>query len=256
MRGIHPTAAAGFSAAAEVYERARPGYPEEAVAWVAERLGIGPGRDVLDLAAGTGKLTRQLVSFGAKIVAVEPIDEMRAELARAVPDVETLAGTAEAIPLPDDSVDAVTCAQAFHWFRLQEAVDEIRRVLRSGGGLALLWNGRDPTEERHARLHELFTRHRSEFPSSRDGLEPILGPGDHRTWYFTQTLTLDEYVDRVASTSFVGAMSTDESEAFLDEVRDALLPFDEPRELRYLTDVYVWETVATNPSDEGSRPTA
>ena len=101
MTGIHPTAQAGFSAAAEVYERARPGYPDEAVAWVAERLGIGPGRDVLDLAAGTGKLTRQLVPLGARIVAVEPIDAMRAELERAVPGVEALAGTAEAIPLAD-----------------------------------------------------------------------------------------------------------------------------------------------------------
>ena len=160
MSDIHPTAAAGFSAAAEVYERARPGYPDEAVAWVAELLGIAPGRDVLDLAAGTGKLTRQLVPFGARIVAVEPIDAMRAELERAVPGVEALAGSAEAIPLPDTSVDAVTCAQAFHWFRPEAAVAEIRRVLRPGGGLALLWNGRDPAEERHARLHELFSRHR------------------------------------------------------------------------------------------------
>ena len=143
MSSLHPTAEAGFTAAAEVYERARPGYPDEAVAWVAERLGIGPGRDVLDLAAGTGKLTRQLVPLGACIVAVEPIDAMRAQLERVVPGVEAVAGTAEAIPLPDASVDAVTCAQAAHWFRADEAAREIRRVLRPGGGLALLWNVRD-----------------------------------------------------------------------------------------------------------------
>ena len=97
MSGLHPTAEAGFSAAAEVYERARPGYPDEAVAWVAERLGIGPGRDVLDLAAGTGKLTRQLVPLGARIVAVEPIGAMRAELERAVPGVT---GARRALPRP------------------------------------------------------------------------------------------------------------------------------------------------------------
>ena len=149
MSEIHPTAAAGFSAARRSTSGHGPGYPDEAVAWVAERLGIGPGRDVLDLAAGTGKLTRQLVPLGARIVAVEPIDAMRAELERAVPAVEALAGTAEAIPLPDGSVDAVTCAQAFHWFRADEAVREIRRVLRPGGGLALLWNGRDLDDPKH-----------------------------------------------------------------------------------------------------------
>ncbi len=255
MTGIHPTAAAGFSAAAEVYERARPGYPDEAVAWVAERLAITPGRDMLDLAAGTGKLTRQLVPFGARIVAVEPIDAMRAELERAVPDVEALAGTAEAIPLPDGSVDAVTCAQAFHWFRAEKAAREIQRVLRPGGGLALLWNGRDLDDEKHAHVDELFVPHRSEFPSGEEHWRSVLGPLEHRRWHFTQILSLEEYVDRVSSTSFVGAMSARERHDFLDDVREALSPFGESLELRYLTDVYLWEAFGTNPSDEGSRPT-
>ena len=244
-------AAAGFSAAAEVYERARPGYPDEAVAWVAERLGIGPGRDVLDLAAGTGKLTRQLVPLGARVVAVEPIDAMRAELERAVPAVEALAGTAEAIPLADGSVDAVTCAQAFHWFRPDEAVSEIRRVLRPGGGLALLWNGRDLDDPKHGRVDELLAPHRREFPGGEEHWRSVLGPLELKTWRYSQTLTLAEYVDRVASTSFVGAMAPDQRREFLDEVREALLPFDEPLELRYLTDVYVCEALGTNPSNGG-----
>ena len=252
MTGIHPTAAAGFSAAAEVYERARTGYPDEAVAWVAEKLGIGPERDVLDLAAGTGKLTRQLVPFGARIVAVEPIDAMRSELERAVPGVEALAGTAEAIPLPDRSVDAVTCAQAFHWFRAEEAVAELRRVLRPGGGVALLWNGRDLDDERHARTEELFAPHRQEFQSGEEHWRGVLGPLEHRRWHFTQALTYDDYVDRVASTSFVGAMSGERRLEFLDEVRAALSPFNEPLELRYHTDVYLVEELRANPSDEGS----
>ena len=211
MSGLHPTAEAGFSAAAEVYERARPGYPDEAVAWVADRLGIGPDRDVLDLAAGTGKLTRQLVPLGARVVAVEPIGAMRAQLERAVPGVAALAGTAEAIPLPDASVDAVTCAQAFHWFRAEEAVREIRRVLRPGGGLALLWNGRDLDDPRHAHLDELLAPHRREFPSGEEHWRAVLGPLELRTWRYSERLTLDEYVERVASTSFVGAMATDET---------------------------------------------
>jgi ubiquinone/menaquinone biosynthesis C-methylase UbiE len=251
VSGLHPTAEAGFSAAAEVYERARPGYPDEAVEWVAERLGIGPGRDVLDLAAGTGKLTRQLVPFGARVVAVEPIDAMRAELERAVPGVEAVSGTAEAIPLPDASVDAVTCAQAFHWFRPDEAVREIRRVLRPDGGLALLWNGRDLDDEKHARVDELLATHRREFPSGEEHWRAVLGPLELRTWHYSQTLTLDEYVERVASTSFVGAMAPAERRTFLKEVREALSPFDEPLELRYVTDVYVCEALCANPSNGG-----
>src|SRR5262249_30183997 len=137
---IHPTAAGGFAVSAEAYERARPGYPEEAVAWLAERLGIRSGRDVLDLAAGTGQLARALVPLGARVTAIEPIDEMREQLFGALPDVDAFDGTAEAIPLPDESVDAVTCAQAFHWFRPVEALREIHRVLRPGGGLGLIWN--------------------------------------------------------------------------------------------------------------------
>lgn len=255
MSEIHPTAAAGFSAVAEVYERARPGYPDEAVAWVAERLGIAPGRDVLDLAAGTGKLTRQLVPFGARIVAVEPVDAMRAELERAVPGVEALAGTAEAIPLPEGSVDAVTCAQAFHWFRVEEAVAEIRRVLRQDGGLALFWNGRDLDDEKHGRLDELLAPHRQEFPSGSEHWRTVLPPLEHRTWHFAETLTLAEYIDRVASTSFVGAMASERRDAFLDEVRGALVPFDEPLALRYLTEVYLVESLGAHASDGGSSRT-
>src|SRR5262249_42763551 len=113
---IHPTAAAGFGSAADVDEGARAGDPDQAVAGKGRRVG-GDGT-VLDLAAGTGKLTRQLVPLCGRVIAVEPVVEMRAQLEQAVPGAETLDGVAEAIPLPGASVDAVTCAQAFHWFRV------------------------------------------------------------------------------------------------------------------------------------------
>ncbi|HEU0305079.1 MAG TPA: class I SAM-dependent methyltransferase [Gaiellaceae bacterium] len=244
MTEIHPTAAAGFSAAAEVYERARPGYPEEAVAWVAERLGIGSGRDVLDLAAGTGKLTRQLVPYGARIVAVEPLDAMRAELERAVPGVQALPGTAEAIPLPDASVDAVTCAQAFHWFRMDEAVREIARVLRPGGGLAMLWNGRDLDDPLHASVDALLAPHRPEWPSGDEYWRSVFASVEHRVWRHAHRLTLEQYVDRVASTSVVAAMADEQRRAFLDDVRDVLAGFPDPCDVPYVTDVYLcqeWE---------------
>ena len=125
---IHPTAAAGFSLGAAAYERGRPGYPAEAIGWLAEQLGLRAGRTVLDLAAGTGKLTRALVETGAEVVAVEPVDEMRAQLEAAVPAARALAGTAEEIPLADGAVDAVTVAQAFHWFDRDAAFTEIHRA--------------------------------------------------------------------------------------------------------------------------------
>jgi len=100
----------GFELVADVYERARPGYPPKAVAWLAEQLDLRAGRTVLDLAAGTGKLTRALLETDAQVIAVEPGDAMRAELLRAVPGVEAVRGSAERIPLGDASVDAVTIA--------------------------------------------------------------------------------------------------------------------------------------------------
>lgn len=140
MSEVHDRRARSFDGVADAYRRARPTYPAAAVAWGLE---IAPGRRVVDLAAGTGKLTEVLVADGADVVAVEPLGRMRAALQQTVPGVRALAGTAEQIPLPDASADAVFVAQAFHWFDAPRALDEIARVLVPGGTLALLWNLRD-----------------------------------------------------------------------------------------------------------------
>lgn len=126
-----------FGREVEAYERARPPYAPDALAWLGERLSL---RDVLDLGAGTGKLTRQLAGAGATVIAVEPDPSMRAMLERVLPDVDARQGAAEAIPLPDACVDAITVAQAFHWFDRDAALAEMHRVLRPGGGIALVWN--------------------------------------------------------------------------------------------------------------------
>jgi ubiquinone/menaquinone biosynthesis C-methylase UbiE len=127
-----------FGPAAADYELGRPGWPPKAI----DVLGIPREATVLDLAAGTGKLTRRLVERFARVIAVEPLDEMRAVLQELVPGAEALAGEAEAIPLEDASVDAVFVAEAFHWFGGPDAVAEIARVLRPRGPLVLLWNER------------------------------------------------------------------------------------------------------------------
>jgi SAM-dependent methyltransferase len=126
-----------FGAAATAYAEHRPDYAQEAASWALEDA---PGRRVLDLGAGTGKLTATLTALGAEVVAVEPDPAMLTELRRALPMVRALAGSAEAIPLPDQSVDAVLAGNALHWFDMAIAGPEIARVLRPDGVLAGLWN--------------------------------------------------------------------------------------------------------------------
>lgn len=137
---VDPHAERGFGSGAEAYDRHRPGWPAEAVERALRELGLGRDSTVVDLAAGTGKLTRELRPRVARVVAVEPSGDMLGQLREVVPDVEALEGTADAIPLADASVDGVFVAEAFHWFATSEAVAEIARVLRPGGGVALLWN--------------------------------------------------------------------------------------------------------------------
>jgi SAM-dependent methyltransferase len=131
--------AASFGGVAKMYDSARPGYPGPAVRWL---VGDRPCR-VLDLGAGTGKLTRALAAAGHEVVAVDPSGPMLQQLSRSLPAVDARTGTAEAIPTPDGSVDAVVVAQAFHWVDRAAAVPEIARVLRPGGRLGLVWNLRD-----------------------------------------------------------------------------------------------------------------
>ncbi len=139
----------------EVYERGRYGYSHEAVAYLLSTLGIGAGTRVVDLAAGTGKLTRLLVPSGATVLAVEPVASMRQQLAVMVPGALPIAGTAEAIPVRSGSLDAVTVAQAFHWFQPERALPELHRVLRPQGRLGLIWNRADTSVDWVARLSAL-----------------------------------------------------------------------------------------------------
>ena len=143
MSPVHPSAAIGFGRAAADYERGRPGYPIAAIDLLADHLGLWPGSRIVDLAAGTGKLTRALVGRGWKLIAVEPVPGMRDQLRTAVPGVEVIEGTAEHLPFGDQSIDAVLVAQAFHWFDVEVAAAEIARVLVPGGGLGVIRNAWD-----------------------------------------------------------------------------------------------------------------
>ena len=211
MAGVHDAAARGFSRSADAYDRARPDYPPAAVAWLAERLGLWPGRTVVDLAAGTGKLTRPLDATGAEVVAIEPVAEMRARIGDAA--ARSLDGTAEAVPLPDASADAVTVAQAFHWFDGPAALAEIHRVLRPGGALALVWNRRPLENPVHAAIERIIAPYRGDAPAHRSGAwraafdaTTLFGPLEERTFAHSRPHDADALADRVGSTSFVAAL--------------------------------------------------
>jgi SAM-dependent methyltransferase len=242
---IHDLAARGFERAGDDYERGRPSYPAEAIEYLARELGVARGVRVLDLAAGTGKLTRQLVPTGADVVAVEPVAGMRRKLVEALPAVEALAGTAEALPLPDASVDAVFCGQAFHWFDGDRALPEIHRVLRPGGALALIWNVRDETVEWERRLSELLQRHEANAPRKRWGRwreaferTELFTRLERRDFVHEQAGDVETMLARVASISFVSALPDDERAQFLAEVRSLVEPYGSPLVMHYRTEVY------------------
>jgi len=232
---LHP-ATRGFGLAADAYERGRPDYPAAAIEWLVDRLGLRPGRTVVDLAAGTGKLTRLLVPSGADVIAVEPIAEMRAKIENA----RVLAGTAEAIPLEDASVDAVTVAQAFHWFRAEEALAEIHRVLRPGGGLALVWNVRDERDPVQAAASAIMQPLEENIPrrGKRNWREVIDG-SETATFDHAQLVDEDAFVERFTSVSFIAAASPEERAAVEEQLRALARDVGTPIRLPYVTEVYL-----------------
>ena len=205
-----------FADVAGAYERGRPGYPEDAVRWL---VGDEP-RDVVDLGAGTGKLTRALVALVHRVTAVEPLDEMRAELDAAVPDASTLAGRAEAMPLPDASADVVASAQAFHWFDHDAALPEIARVLRPGGSLALVWNSRDDSDPWMAQLSAIIGNETIEewdvVPILQEG--GLFGPVETARFSFVQVRDRESLLDLVLSRSYCAKLPLSEREPVLDAV--------------------------------------
>ncbi len=234
-----------FELVADVYERGRPEYPADAIAWLVEQLDLRPGRTVLDLGAGTGKLTRALVPSGARVIAVEPGEQMLAKLRRVVPDVKTLVGGAEAIPLDDGSVDAVTVGAAFHWFRHAEAVPELHRVLRPLGAVALIWNSRDRERPLHQEISELIrpfappdrpTAGRSATELAQSGL---FGPAERRSFPFVQRLDADGVVDRIASVSYIAAAPAERRAELERKLREVVAAQGGVVDFPYVAEVYI-----------------
>ena len=227
---VHEVASSGFGAEAAAYERARPSYPDDAVAWLTDALRITASATVADVAAGTGKLTRLLAPSAATLIAVEPVAGMREFLAATTPGALAVAGTAEALPFADSSIDAITVAQAFHWFDAPAALREFHRVLRPGGRVGLIWNARDRTVSWVDAMWTVMDRVEKRAPW-RDHDEWRETAFVDRAWFtplteqifrHEQILTRDDAVDRMRSVSHVAVLPPDEQAAVLDEIRDVL----------------------------------
>jgi SAM-dependent methyltransferase len=226
-----------FGAVAGAYADHRPDYPRAAVRWAlgssrgavrAAAPGPAAGLRVLDLGAGTGKLTEVLLGLGATVTAVEPDLDMLGELRRRFPRARALRGTAEEIPLPDASADAVLCGQAMHWFDMGRAVPEIARVLVSGGPLAGLWNADDDRVEWVAGMQSIardaaapsLSRRRAEaadFRVDQFGLE-LFGPAERAEFAHGQARTADSLVALLATHSRLLVMAPAERSSLLAEV--------------------------------------
>lgn len=213
MPSIHDAAQSGYSSQAHTYAQGRPTYPQALTTWLQQRLMIDRQTRVIDLGAGTGKFTRQLLPLTDRLMAVEPVDAMRREFAKSVPGIEVLAGTAQAIPLPAASADVVLCAQAFHWFADAQALAEIHRVLTPGGRLGLVWNVRDESVDWVAAITRIITPYEGDTPRFHTGQWRAAFDG---SGFSTPELTCFEHahlgsaetviMDRFLSVSFIASL--------------------------------------------------
>lgn len=247
---IDPRAASGFASAADAYERGRPGYPAAAIDSVVDEFSLSGTSRVLDLAAGTGQLSRRFQPRVGATIAVEPSREMRERLAAELPGVTVLPGAAEAIPLEDAAVDAVVVGEAFHWFSTVAATNEVARVLRPAGGLALLWNVATWSSATTPWLDDfrgLVARHKREagdYPAAngtwREGFDRThrFGGLVHVAFAHTQTLEPADFVAQVASWSWIANLEVDQRRAVLDDVL-ALVGDAGAVTIPYRTDLYL-----------------
>lgn len=235
--------ATSFGAQAQDYEAGRPEYPFDAVAWMLEILPAGAQR-VADIGAGTGKLTRALVQApGAQVVAVDPDPAMLDALRRNVPGVPTFLGTAESLPLPDHSLDAVVLGQAWHWVDPVAASDEIGRVLRADGVLGLIWNIRDERVEWVRELSRIMHRSAAEeaLAAGDPAVHEPFAALESDSWEWSRPMTREQLHRMASSRSAVIAASSEEQERIhrrMDMLFDGLEFADGVIDLPYVTKAF------------------
>jgi SAM-dependent methyltransferase len=222
-------AAKGFAKEALAYARGRPEYPVALDQWLRDALQLDEERTVVDLGAGTGKFTRRLLATGANIIAVDPVSEMLAQLTRILPAVAARSGTAENIPVNDGAVDAVVCAQSFHWFASKTALAEIRRVLKPGGHLGLIWNVRNESVDWCAAMTAIMAPYEGDAPRYRSGawrkVFPAEGFGPLQEERFRNGHTghpEQVIVERILSTGFIAALPRPQQLIVAARLRDLI----------------------------------
>jgi ubiquinone/menaquinone biosynthesis C-methylase UbiE len=255
---VNPVAAQGFEKAATVYEQVRPSYPNEVIDFI-KSLCDKPDI-IVDLGAGTGKITRLLGPIGAReIIAIEPVSAMRENLKNIPIITKIVDGTAEHIPLEDHSVDMIICAQAFHWFANHRALAEFNRVLKSNGLLVLVWNINDYGGKEWAKDLQEYVDSFQPTDASRYRNMSWKTAFDDQNYFSSlqqkqfpnqRRVTRDLALNRILSTSFVAALPSEEQTKLMDEVRKRLEAVEEIRDLQefdvdYVTDVY-WCSPFTN----------
>jgi SAM-dependent methyltransferase len=226
---IHKSAASGYQSAANAYERGRPDYAPELLDWLRDDLLISRQSHCVDLGAGTGKFTARLTQLSQNITAIEPVAAMREKLLVRLPSAKALNGTAEKIPLPDQSIDALLVAQAFHWFATAQSVAGINRVLKPGGRLGLVWNVRDENVDWVAEITKIITPYEGDAPRYYKGdwkkVFPAPGFSPLETKQFQHHHTghpNDVIINRFMSVSFIAAQDAATQQKIEDDIRDLI----------------------------------
>jgi len=229
MTDVHGSAQEGFSREAKTYSHGRPDYPDELLGWLGEELDVAAGAEVVDLGAGTGKFTTLLLRTGAQVTAIEPVAAMREQLSEKLPGAKVLSGTAQSMPLADQSVDALTCAQAFHWFANEQSLHEIHRVLRPGGHLGLVWNVRDERVDWVAEMGRIVERYEGSTPRFHAGLwrQAFSGarfePLRLRKFSYQHVGPPEQViVARILSVSFIAALPAEQKQRVGEQLRELI----------------------------------
>ena len=241
----HEVAISGFSIDANRYESGRPGYPTDAVQFILETIDPDGAEIVIDVGAGTGKLTRELAASPARVIALDPVAEMLALIPAHAPMAHLVLGSAEKIPVDDGVASALTAAQAFHWFDPHRVWDEFARVLRPNGAVVLVWNARLRDQDWVDRIWSLMDDVEKRAPwrdhdnPEIDETHEMFSDVERTTFDHAVEMTDETVLGRVLSVSHVAVLPDARRAAIADEVRQIIDSVDRPLVMNYRTDVFV-----------------